>query len=112
MMEEEHSPVLDIVGDEPEASRPEVSVIGSSSEDFSRGGSDDGVDAKGEDSGVLDLHESEQSYDFGASTVIVGLITIAAAAHAMLGLSGPKGACGVLGSKIIGSPRVLKLQPV
>jgi hypothetical protein len=73
-MEEEHSLILDIVGDEPEAPWLEVSVTGSSSKDSSGGGSGDDADAKVEDIRVVDLHESVRSYNFGASTVTVGHI--------------------------------------
>jgi hypothetical protein len=57
-MEEECSPILDIVGDEPEAPRLEMSVIGSSSKDSSRGGSGDNADAKAEDIRAVDPLES------------------------------------------------------
>jgi hypothetical protein len=68
-MEEERSLILDIVGDEPEAPRPEVSVIGSSSKDSSGGGFGDDADAEVEDIGTVDPRESVRSYDFGAITV-------------------------------------------
>jgi hypothetical protein len=73
-MEEEHSLILDIMGDEPEAPPLEVSVTGSSSKDSSEGGSSDDVDAKAEDIRAADIHESVRSYNFGASTVTVGHI--------------------------------------
>jgi hypothetical protein len=57
-MEEERSPILDIVGDEPEAPRLEMLVIGSSSKDSSRGGSGDNADAKAEDIRAVDPLES------------------------------------------------------
>jgi hypothetical protein len=70
-MEEERSPILDIVGDGPEASRPEASAIGSSSGDTLSGGSKNGTDAE---SGAMDPPESARSYDFGASTITAGCI--------------------------------------
>jgi hypothetical protein len=73
-MEEERSPILDIVGDGPEASRPEASAIGSSSRDTLSGGSKNGTDVEGEESGAMDPPESARSYDFGASTITVGCI--------------------------------------
>jgi hypothetical protein len=57
-MEEERSLILDIVGDEPEAPRLEVSAIGSSSEDSSGGGSGDDAVAKVEDIGAVDPGKS------------------------------------------------------
>jgi hypothetical protein len=56
-MEEECSLILDIVGDETEAPRLEISAIGSSSEDSSGGGSGDNVDAEAEDIRVVDPRE-------------------------------------------------------
>jgi hypothetical protein len=73
-MEEEHSPVLDIVGDEPKASLLEASVRGSSSGDTSSGESKNGANVEGKESRVVDPRESAWSYDFGASTVTVGRI--------------------------------------
>jgi hypothetical protein len=57
-MEEERSPVLDIVGDETQESGLEASAASSLSEDSSRGGSDDGADVEGEDSGAVDPREA------------------------------------------------------
>jgi acetylornithine deacetylase/succinyl-diaminopimelate desuccinylase-like protein len=73
-MEEERSLILDIVGDEPEAPRLEVSAIGSSSEDSSGGGSGDDAVAKVEDIGAVYPGKSARSYDFRASTVTMGCI--------------------------------------
>jgi hypothetical protein len=66
--------ILDIVANEPEAPRLEMSATGSLSEDSSRRGSRDNVDDKAEDIRVVDPHESVWSYDFGASTVSVSHI--------------------------------------
>jgi hypothetical protein len=52
-MEGERSPILDVVGEEAEVSRPEVSVTGSSSEDTSSGGSKNGANVEGEESGAV-----------------------------------------------------------
>jgi hypothetical protein len=73
-MDEERSPLIDIVGDESEVPRVEVSAMNSSSEDSSGGGSSDDVKAKVEDIVVMDPRESMRSYDFGLSTVTVGRI--------------------------------------
>jgi hypothetical protein len=73
-MEGERSPILDVVGEEAEVSRPEVSVTGSSSEDTSSGGSENGANVEGEESGAVNPRESVRSYDFGALTVTVGRI--------------------------------------
>jgi hypothetical protein len=71
-MAEEGSPILDIVGDEPEVPRLEESVTGSLSKGSSGGGSNDNADAEADDAGAMDPLESTRSYDFGASTIIVG----------------------------------------
>jgi hypothetical protein len=57
-MDEEHSPILDIMGDESEAPRLEVSATGSSSKDSPGGGSGDDANAKVEAIGAVDPHES------------------------------------------------------
>jgi hypothetical protein len=56
-MEEECSLILDIMGDETEAPRLEISAIGSSFEDSSGGGSGDNADAEAEDIRVVDPRE-------------------------------------------------------
>jgi hypothetical protein len=69
-MEEEHSLIINIVGDMSKAHLPEAS-IGSSSFDASSGGATrDAVKADVED--AVDLRELARSYDFGASSVTVG----------------------------------------
>jgi hypothetical protein len=73
-MEGEHSPILDVVGNEAEVSRPEATVTTTSSGDIMSGRSGDGTDAQGEESGAVDPRESARSYDFGALTVTVGRI--------------------------------------
>jgi hypothetical protein len=78
-MEEERSPVLDIVGDEsgashPKASRSEASAMNYSSWDTSSGRSENGIVVEGEDNGAMDPCESAQSYDFSASIITVGRI--------------------------------------
>jgi hypothetical protein len=73
-MEGECSLILDIVGDELEVPWLEMSAIGSSSEGSSGGGFGHNANAKAEDIGAMDPHESTQSYDFGASTITIGCI--------------------------------------
>jgi hypothetical protein len=73
-MEEEHSLIIDIVGDESEVPQAEVSVTSSLSEDSSLGGSGDDAEAEVEDIIVVDPRESARSYDFRPSTVTVGCI--------------------------------------
>jgi hypothetical protein len=63
-MEEERSPILDIVGDESEVPRLEMSLTGTSSEGSSGGGSGDNADAKAEGIGAVDPH--------GAMTSVCG----------------------------------------
>jgi hypothetical protein len=53
-MEEERSPILDIVGGEPDVPQSEVSVTSSMSEDSSGEGSGDDAIAEVEDIGALD----------------------------------------------------------
>jgi hypothetical protein len=50
----ERSPILDVVGDEAEVSRPEATATGSSSGDTSSGMSENGTDAQGEERGAVD----------------------------------------------------------
>jgi hypothetical protein len=66
-MAEEHSPLLDVVGDmsevtRPDATRPEASTSSSSSKDSSGEGSSEDADAEAETKYekvvVMDLHES------------------------------------------------------
>jgi hypothetical protein len=55
-MEGERSIILDVVGDEADVSRLEASITGSSSKDTSSGGSKNGADAEGKESGAVDPH--------------------------------------------------------
>jgi hypothetical protein len=55
-MEEERSPILDIVDDESEVPRLEMSPTGTSSEGSWGGGSGDNVDAEAEGIGAMDPH--------------------------------------------------------
>jgi hypothetical protein len=61
-MAEEHSPLLDVVGDMSEVTRPEASTSSSSSKDSSGEGSSEDADAEAETKYekvvVMDLHES------------------------------------------------------
>jgi hypothetical protein len=74
-MEGEHSPVPEeVVTGKAEVSRPEDIAIGSSSGGDSSDLSSDGTGSHDEESGDMDLCESEWSYDFGPSTITVGRI--------------------------------------
>jgi hypothetical protein len=57
-MEEDRSPIIDIVGDESGVPQAEVSATSSSSEDSSGGGFGDDVEAKVGDIIVMDPRES------------------------------------------------------
>jgi hypothetical protein len=71
-MEGEHSPALEeVVVSEAEVPRPEATVSGSSSGDGTGDRSGDGTGGQDEDSGTVDPGESDKSYDFGPSTIIV-----------------------------------------
>jgi hypothetical protein len=72
VIEEEHSPIIDIVGDMPNAPLPEALMASSSSDASSGGAASDVAEIEAED--VVDPREHEQCYDFGASSVIVGRI--------------------------------------
>jgi hypothetical protein len=71
-MEEEHSPMIDIVGDMSKATLPEASTCSSSSDASSWGAASDAAEADIED--VIDPRKLAWSYDFGASSVTVGRI--------------------------------------
>jgi hypothetical protein len=71
-MEEEHSPVIDIVGDVTKAPLPEA-LSGSSSSDASLGETASDV-AEDDVEDVVDPHELARSYDFRASLVTVSRI--------------------------------------
>jgi hypothetical protein len=73
-MEEERSPILDIVGDVSRVPLPEVSTASSSSNASSGGAASDEAKAEAEDTVVVDPRESARSYDFGASSVTMGRI--------------------------------------
>jgi hypothetical protein len=71
----EHSPVLEeAVGGKAEVPQPEVAATDSSSggDTSDRSGVD--TSDQDEESGVVDPHQSEKSYDFGPSTMTVGRI--------------------------------------
>jgi hypothetical protein len=71
-MEEEHSPMIDIVGDMSKATLPEASAGSSTSDASSWGAASDAAEADIED--VIDPRKLAWSYDFGASLVTVGRI--------------------------------------
>jgi hypothetical protein len=73
-MEEERSPILDVVGDVSKVPLPEVSTASSSSDDSLGGAASDDAEAEAEDTIVMDPHESARSYDFEASFITVGHI--------------------------------------
>jgi hypothetical protein len=74
VMEEERSPILDIVGDVSKVPLPEVLTYSSSSDASSGGAASDEAKAKVEDTVVVDPREFEWSYDFETSFVTVGCI--------------------------------------
>jgi hypothetical protein len=71
-MEEECSPILDIVGDASKVPLLEDSMASSSSGASIGGAASD--EAEAEDTVVVDPRESLWSYDFGASSITVGRI--------------------------------------
>jgi hypothetical protein len=74
-MEEERSLVpKEVVTGKAELSRPEATAAGSLSGACSGDRSGDGTDGHDEESGAVDPHEGERSYDFGPSIVTVGRI--------------------------------------
>jgi hypothetical protein len=72
MMEDERSPIIDIMGDTSKAPLSEALMASSSSNASSRGAASDTAEVEAKD--VMDLREHAQSYDFGVSSVIVGHI--------------------------------------
>jgi hypothetical protein len=71
-MEEERSPLIDIVGDVVKVTLPEASTCSSSSDTSSGEVASDATKADVED--TTDPRELAWSYDFGASSVTVGRI--------------------------------------
>jgi hypothetical protein len=73
-MEEECSPIFDIVGDASKVPLLEDSMASSSSGASIGGAASDEAEAEAEDTVVVDPRESLRSYDFGASSITVGRI--------------------------------------
>jgi hypothetical protein len=74
-MEGEHSPVpKEVVAREAEVSWPKATATGSSSGGDFGDRSGDVTGGQDEENGAIHSHESEQSYDFGPSTITVGRI--------------------------------------
>jgi hypothetical protein len=73
-MEEERSPILDVVSDVSKVPLPVVLMASSSSGESSLGVASGDAEAEAEDTIVMDPCESTQSYDFGASSIAVGRI--------------------------------------
>jgi hypothetical protein len=71
-MEDEHSPIIDIVGDTSKAPLMEVSMASSKSDASSGGAASDMAKAETED--AVDPRELAWNYDFGASSITVGRI--------------------------------------
>jgi hypothetical protein len=74
-MEGERSPVPEeVVAGEAEVSRPGAIATSSSSGGDSGDQFEDGTGGQDEESGAMDPHESERSYDFGPLTITIGRI--------------------------------------
>jgi hypothetical protein len=71
-MEEEHSPIIDIIGDMLKAPLPEALTASSSFDASSGGAASDAAEAEAED--AMDPREFARSYDFRAYSVTEGRI--------------------------------------